>query len=989
MRPIKLEIYGLQSFKTRQIIDFEKLSKFNLFGIFGPTGSGKSTILDAMILALYGEIPRNSEMIGTNKNLNQNINNETDEINVVFDFSIKGKTYQIDRRYSKTKKDPQVVESRQQKMYDITNERQLIADKTTEIDSKLDNIFGISKEDFFSAVVLPQGKFNKFLKLKGAERSIMLARIFNLEMYGQPLAEKINNDLKLEIKNYEKLDEKIKNSSTKEDIEFLKKEIKELDLEISNYQKGRETLEKEINDINLMIKKNGEREELLSIEKKLETEMEEIKKWEKFLKERESLKYLFDLETEYNNQSNEVKNKNNSLNLNNEQLAKNVENIKLINEKKEVVNKKIFEAQEKIKLISYDENTYNKLINEYNLIKQKSIYLENLNNNKKKIEKINNDIENVKTKLELNKLYINKIQKELESIKIISIESIELLQKKVQKYHSQYLESDKEFLNSEEKFRKKEKLEWNLRKIEDEIKNLVMEKEKIQLKKSKNIAYELSKELKENQPCLVCGSKEHPMLAQVIESYDKILEENLELKISSKNSKYQQVIGQLEVLKINKKITLYEVETLKSKLKKLTNDYEVLKKLKNDQSNQLDNYKNEIFEKESENKVLTEKLQNYNLQTNQLQLEIALVEEELVSFKDIDDTKDLSNEIEKLTNDLQETKKLQSKIHELNEESLHQNNEQVKLDLENTKLTTIIGMLKEQINEANEKKEQVQTNIENGLKKLQVKTLNQVSMYNIEESICFEKTEEIKVFWKKYEFNKAQLSYLKDVVEIEPNVLVKKEEELKKMKIIIEEKLKESGSKIKTLEEYNLSYTQSLESKKELDKTNVNINELEMIYESVRGNNFMNYLSNKRLTSILNIATIQLIKITNGQYELLSDQKEFLVRDNFDGGKIRSAQTLSGGETFIVSLCLALALSYELQLKGQIQLDFLFIDEGFGSLDADSLSVVLESIQKITDENGLIIGLISHVMELQQQLPIQLLVKKDEIEGSLTKIITV
>ena len=89
-------------------------------------------------------------------------------------------------------------------------------------------------------------------------------------------------------------------------------------------------------------------------------------------------------------------------------------------------------------------------------------------------------------------------------------------------------------------------------------------------------------------------------------------------------------------------------------------------------------------------------------------------------------------------------------------------------------------------------------------------------------------------------------------------------------------------------------------------------------------------------------------EITNGNYELeINEDGEFIIRDNKNGGVRRQTATLSGGETFVTSLALALALSAEIQLKGTAPLELFFLDEGFGSLDDMLLDIVMESLEKI------------------------------------------
>jgi hypothetical protein len=99
----------------------------------------------------------------------------------------------------------------------------------------------------------------------------------------------------------------------------------------------------------------------------------------------------------------------------------------------------------------------------------------------------------------------------------------------------------------------------------------------------------------------------------------------------------------------------------------------------------------------------------------------------------------------------------------------------------------------------------------------------------------------------------------------------------------------------------------------------------------------------------------------------LADECEFVIRDDFNGCQRRPVSTLSGGETFLTSLALALALSSKIQLKGQ-PLGFFFLDEGFGTLDAEKLDLVIGALEKLHDRERMV-GIISHVKELKERLP--------------------
>ena len=111
------------------------------------------------------------------------------------------------------------------------------------------------------------------------------------------------------------------------------------------------------------------------------------------------------------------------------------------------------------------------------------------------------------------------------------------------------------------------------------------------------------------------------------------------------------------------------------------------------------------------------------------------------------------------------------------------------------------------------------------------------------------------------------------------------------------------------------------------------------------------------------------------------DATEFVIRDNKNGGVLRAADTLSGGEIFITSLSLALALSSSIQLNGSAPLELFFLDEGFGSLDDELLNIVMDSLERIkTDRRS--IGIISHVENLKERVPVKLLIEPSQNTGS-------
>ncbi len=194
MRPRYLEIEGLQSFKELQAVNFDRLGETGLFGIFGATGSGKSTILDAVTLALYGNVQR------ANRGTHGIINMSLPEMRVSFTFDLikaEGrKTYRVERAYKRKKNSDNFTESKITRLIEVSALGEVvIADKQGDVNEAVINLIGLEFDDFTRSVVLPQNKFQEFLLAPKGEKTKMLERIFYLEEYGRELTEKVNRRL--------------------------------------------------------------------------------------------------------------------------------------------------------------------------------------------------------------------------------------------------------------------------------------------------------------------------------------------------------------------------------------------------------------------------------------------------------------------------------------------------------------------------------------------------------------------------------------------------------------------------------------------------------------------------------------------------------------------------------------------------------------------------------------------------------------------------
>ena len=998
MRPIKLEIEGFQSFKERQIIDFEKLCECGIFGIFGETGSGKSTILDAIILALYGEIPKEKELAKEDEGLKNFLNNSSDKMEIYFKFALGNDIFEINRKYGigKTKG----VEVLKLKEILMKKNDVIVAEKSTQLDEKLDEEFGLGVGDFVRTVVLPQGKFSEFLKLRGEAKRKTIENIFNMEEYGKKLKDRANLEkkkLEAEKKELESQKENIEWTSS-EDIKNCEKSLvdnKILLENLTNEKKDFDIYYTEVNGLKNLLERYSS---LVQEKKSLEDLKEHILSQQTILDKssqtdeiKEYISKNDDLEKNLLKSENDLKIYTNSK----EKLEKQLNNIK--SELLEL-DKTSEELETKKGAVDFDKGEYQKISNAYSdkkiiLSKEKTLekYRKDILHGENQISIYQEEIKSLNSQLENN-------QREISLIPNTNEESLEEI-------NSQVLQLKSLLKTFEENQREKKEINSSLVALKEEKDKLEKEKittlenlETLEKEKIKNLAFELSKTLEEGKPCPVCGSTHH-----VTMDFSKT-NLNLDKEIKNSSSKKDKLIGKiskiigtiteltnrkskLDILYEERVMTDSDYNSIQSKVESLTKEIEDKKKELQSLKEKEISLQNQKVKLESDIKNTTlnlsreeKNLSNTKIETETIQKEIENISQNLDKIY-IDTTLE-SLEDRKIT--LEENQEILENLEKEIKENLNLKNKKIdlredingKLNMDNVEISRVTS----DINHLSEQIKSNALNISLLLEKYNFIDKEDVKKYYLKDS----EKENLKKEIDEFNSNLTRVINILDETEknIDGRTLSDDQwQEIKDKKENLENSITKLNIDISDTEKSLVRKRENLVKIQEIDKQLIKVSKklsvAEDIYTKLRTKDFVSFLVDKKLKNVVAMASQRLNKISNGRYQLTSDESSnFYVVDFFNEGKRRRTATLSGGETFVVSLCLALALSKQLQLKGKRPLEFFFLDEGFGSLDSKLLDKVMDSIENIRSEEKIKIGIITHLEELKLRVLKRIQVEK-------------
>ena len=988
MKPIRLELREFGPYKD-EIIEWDRIINEPIFLITGKTGSGKSTLFDAITYALYNKTTGGKDVAS----LRTKTASDKDKTQVNFDFELNGKRYRIERTLAYLKTGNKNLTSGKVALMQYNYEGlEVIATKEQEVKEKVEELIGLDDKQFCQIIILPQGKFKEFLLSKSSEKKETLRSLFNTYFY-QKFVDQLQEQAK-------KLDS---NNKQKEKELITRFEQFDIDGELTKFEFLKDENFKEINEI------------ILSQENEIETEKKELAKLEKILiKSKENFIELSKLNDKFLNlEDNKVKidelNKKddyfNKLKMEVEKLTELQKRNDKITEYVSLLDKQLQLTKQGKSLLDEKER-YKKDLAMNNELETK------LNSMEEKIESLrkettdlkffyNNIDELIVAKSEIN-IFTNKLE-ELNQKK----ESVKEIETSLKSEKENYFESNEEknildgsigklkleILKKEQEVEKLKEFENKSSELNDKklnyeaskkyLEELQVTKEDIEkdvllLKSNKEqeVLNSFLVKLHEGDDCPLCKQKiEHlpevTTLVEVDDDIEKSLQDVTEkvIKLETLLQKDEQDIQNLttEIKDLEDSINLKAVEQLsqlEDELKhETTNLTEVVEGLK----------KSEVrikgFEKEIENlSVLLKDEDQLKQKQSQAKNKIDQFENnvniELEEFKGYYENNIVQiNEFDNNYNKFQENNN-ELQIRKTKIETEQKNNEENLLEVTKGIEVIVMNFTKSKLSKYYNSLEQAKENI----KELEKLEQYQTQIYEFEDT-------------KKIVIN--SLKQLEE--ELTNTVRPDLEEERKKLQDI-EDKVSNFIEKMailttrlsnnkKLYEKIHSEYLNLLETSKDT-------REIIALSDVVSGKtenrkSLETYVQGYYLDLILVAGTKRLLQMTNDRYRFIRREEkskggglqglEIEIHDIYLNST-RIISSLSGGELFLASLALALGLAEVIQNEsGGISLETIFIDEGFGSLDAETLDIALTTLIDL-QSYGRNIGIISHVSELKERI---------------------
>ena len=1003
MMPISLTLSAFGPYPDTITIDFESFQEDGLFLITGPTGSGKTMIFDAMIFALYGKTSgqiRQTDSLRCDHALNEI------PTFVEFSFSLHQQNYTIKRNpkyYLEGKKTPKQPSAL------LTLPDGKMVEGIKEVNQKMISLLGVDDQQFKQICMIAQGEFTKLIMASSDEREKVLRELFHSETY-QKLEEKLKVHLKTYQDKYDLLLNKRKDLMQELQVEdhqeYLSKQTKLIASQQKEYVDLKKDLDQKKQQLQLYRLQNQRLIQLKDLKqqfqdlKKQENDYQKLNKTVDTLKKAQETNYLY---ISYIKQQKKLQ----TLKLNQEDFLKQLKKLeKDYQEKKVQADFLTVKQQTKEKLQNQIQET-KQLINQ---IYQYQNDYQNLQTLKQQYRMLD---EEHKLFLKKKEKFENGLQRDQERIQseqqvqskyeLIKQQYVRLNEQKVKvhqlsDYYDQILKLNENKSDLQEEYTVVEKQV-------DHEKMQYNQMEKLYFRKQAGI---FALQLKEDQPCPICGSLHHPHPAQIekegitkekldqqakkVKQQEHRLQDILQ-KILLSNQKKEMLVKQTKQLsselniqeEISKEIFIKELDHLSKDEKRMKKEYlelqdelKYIQKLKKSVALSL----KDMSTYESKELKQAQSLENIQVQIHQLS---GKLDDSLRQY-----------EIGEVNKNYQQVQKEYRQL-SLEIETIQQDYEKVKNKY--LEIKTKISSLNQQIIQEQEIYDELDNKYHTALDAF----INEEEFLNLKTQI-----NQISILEKKYQDYLISLKSLNEqIISLENEVKDSTYVDLSSLSETIKEVNQQLREKNDDLEKLKIDYSLKEKMIKDIQKINQQLEKDEDTYQRyldlynlASGKNnarvsIERYVLATYFENMLIYANVIMKQLSQGRYQLLRKDdagkgrsQQGLELDVFDqeSGNIRSIKTLSGGESFKAALSLALGLSRMVQdYAGGIELNTLFIDEGFGSLDSQSLDQAMNCLMELHHENKLI-GIISHVSDLKDRIERQLVVERKQKQSVIQMI---
>lgn len=1003
MMPISLTLSAFGPYPDTITIDFESFQEDGLFLITGPTGSGKTMIFDAMIFALYGKTSgqiRQTDSLRCDHALNEI------PTFVEFSFSLHQQNYTIKRNpkyYLEGKKTP-----KQPSALLILPDGKMV-EGIKEVNQKMISLLGVDDQQFKQICMIAQGEFTKLIMASSDEREKVLRELFHSETY-QKLEEKLKVHLKTYQDKYDLLLNKRKDLMQELQVEdhqeYLSKQTKLIASQQKEYDDLKKDLDQKKQQLQLYRLQNQRLIQLKDLKqqfqdlKKQENDYQELNKTVDTLKKAQETNYLY---ISYIKQQKKLQ----TLKLNQEDFLKQLKKLE-----KDYQEKKV-----QADFLDYKQQTKEKLQNQIQETKQLINQIYQYQNDYQNLQTLKQQYrmldEEHKLFLKKKEKFENGLQRDQERIQseqqvqskyeLIKQQYVRLNEQKVKvhqlsNYYDQILKLNENKSDLQEEYTVVEKQV-------DHEKMQYNQMEKLYFRKQAGI---FALQLKEDQPCPICGSLHHPHPAQI--EKEDITKEKLDQqakKVKQQEHRLQDILQKILLSNQKKEMLVKQTKQLSSEL----NIQEEISK--------------EIFIKELDHLSKDEKrmkkeyleLQDELKYIQKLKKSVALSLKDMSTYesKELKQAQSLENiqvQIHQLSGKLNDSLR-QYEIGEVNKnyQQVQKEYRQLSLEIETIQqdyekvknkyleIKTKISSLNQQIIQEQEIYDELDNKYHTALDAF----INEEEFLNLKTQI-----NQISILEKKYQDYLISLKSLNEqIISLENEVKDSTYVDLSSLSETIKEVNQQLREKNDDLEKLKIDYSLKEKMIKDIQKINQQLEKDEDTYQRyldlynlASGKNnarvsIERYVLATYFENMLIYANVIMKQLSQGRYQLLRKDdagkgrsQQGLELDVFDqeSGNIRSIKTLSGGESFKAALSLALGLSRMVQdYAGGIELNTLFIDEGFGSLDSQSLDQAMNCLMELHHENKLI-GIISHVSDLKDRIERQLVVERKQKQSVIQTI---